>query len=243
MVAADWVVAFLDLEFEALTGVRVGGSRAGAGEATDAPLLRDHHDRPLIPGSSLKGSLRSAAERLLRSVDSALACDVVSDRCLAGLRGRDPSDEELEGLCWTCRLFGNPFSAGRAVVGDLVSATTQTVVRDGVAIDRKELKQAEGLKYDYEVAPPGTVFSGRIRIDDPDPGDVGIVVVLLDLVDQGVVTLGGGASRGLGRLRLRRPPSLSELRASSFVRGAKPEAKDVDSERQRFFQRIEERRR
>lgn len=243
MSPADWRIALLDLELEAVTGVRVGGARTSAGETTDAPLLRDHRHRPLIPGSSLKGSLRSAAERLLRPIKDGLTCDVIFDRCLKDVRGRDPTDDELERLCWTCRLFGNPFSAGRLLVEDLVSNTTQTVVRDGVAIDRKELKQATGLKYDYEVAPPGTVFAGRIRVDDPDPGDVGLVIVLLDLIDQGVVTLGGGASRGLGRLRLRRPPLLSELRASTFVRGAEPEARDIEAERQRFFARIEERER
>jgi CRISPR-associated protein Csm3 len=239
MTAADWIVAFLDLELEAVTGVRVGGARGG-GETTDAPLIRDHENRPLIPGSSLKGSLRSAGERLLRSIDAQLACDVVSARCLGDLRGREPTDEELETLlCWICRLFGNPFQAGRLVVGDLVADTDQTVVRDGVAIDRRELKQASGLKYDYEVVPPGTVFTGRIRIDDPEPGDIGLVLSLLDLVDQGIVTLGGGASRGLGRLRYHRPPALAELRASAFVRGAAPEIRDPELERQQFAARIE----
>lgn len=238
MTAAEWIVAFLDLELEAVTGVRVGGAR-GTGETTDDPLIRDHENRPLIPGSSLKGSLRSAAERLLRAIDAQLACDVVSARCLGDVQGRHPTDEELDGLCWTCRLFGNPFQAGRLVVGDLVAASDQTVVRDGVAIDRRELKQASGLKYDYEVVPPGTVFAGRIRIDDPEPGDIGLVLSLCDLVDQGIVTLGGGASRGLGRLRYHRPPALAELRASAFVRGAAPESRDPEPERQRFAARIE----
>ncbi len=36
--------------------------------ATNAPLLRGADGRPIIPGSSVKGALRSASERLLRSL-------------------------------------------------------------------------------------------------------------------------------------------------------------------------------
>lgn len=240
---AEWTVCFVDLELEAVTGVRVGAGRATAAEATDAPLLRDPENRPLIPGSSLKGSLRSAAERLLRPLGSGLACDVVADRCLADVRGREPSCEELKSLCSTCRLFGNPFLAGRLIVGDLVGESERTVVRDGVAIDRRELKQAGTFKYDYEVAAPGSRFSGRIRIDDPACYEVGLVLTLLDLVDQGLVTLGGGASRGLGRLRYGRPPQVSRLVASAFTRGTGPATVDPDGERRHFATWLEERRR
>lgn len=238
----EWTVCFVDLELETATGVRVGAGRATAAEATDAPLLRDPENRPLIPGSSLKGSLRSAAERLLRPLGSGLACDVVAARCLAGVRGREPSAEELESLCSTCRLFGNPFLAGRLIVGDLVGSVERTIVRDGVAIDRRELKQAGSLKYDYEVAAPGSHFGGRIRIDDPEPHEIGLVLTLLDLIDQGLVTLGGGASRGLGRVRYARPPQVTRLVASEFTRGMGPTAVDPDGERQRFAAWLKERR-
>ncbi len=46
--------------------------------ATDAPLLRGADGRPLIPGSSVKGALRSASERLLRALDQR-ACTVFGD--------------------------------------------------------------------------------------------------------------------------------------------------------------------
>lgn len=236
--AADWVVTFVDLELEAASGIRVGVGRAVAAEATDLPLLRDPLGRPLIPGSSLKGVLRSSAERLLRGVRDGLACDILSDdRCLGGKR--TVSDRDLEGLCWTCRLFGNPFKAGRLTVFDFVADRTETVVRDGVAIDRAELKAKDGFKYDYEVSPPGTVFRGRIRLDDPEPGDIGLLATVLDLVDAGLVTVGGGSSRGLGQLRYRIPPVFSQIRAASFVPGAAPAAVDLDRERAALAARLE----
>ncbi|MCC6222192.1 MAG: CRISPR-associated RAMP protein [Thermoleophilia bacterium] len=242
MGTADWTVCFVDLALEAVTGVRVGAARATAAEATDAPLLRDPQDRPLIPGSSLKGALRSAAEHLLRPLGSNLACDVVSDRCLQSVRGREPTGEELASLCSLCRLFGNPYRAGRLVLEDLVADDKRTIVRDGVAIDRRELKQAGSLKYDYEVAPPDSRFGGRIRIDDPDSYEIGLVLTLCDLVDRGLVTLGGGASRGLGRLRYCRPPQVTRLIASEFTRGTAPAAVEGEVERQHFAEWLEGRR-
>ncbi|WP_437600242.1 RAMP superfamily CRISPR-associated protein [Sorangium sp. So ce590] len=53
--------------------------------ATDAPVLRGADGRPLIPGSSVKGALRSASERLLRALGQR-ACTVFGDD-----RSSDPS--------------------------------------------------------------------------------------------------------------------------------------------------------
>lgn len=44
------------------------GSGTSLSTATDAPILRGADGRPLIPGSSVKGALRSVSERLLRAL-------------------------------------------------------------------------------------------------------------------------------------------------------------------------------
>ncbi|WP_437743778.1 RAMP superfamily CRISPR-associated protein [Sorangium sp. So ce1504] len=65
--------------------------------ATDAPVIRGADGRPLIPGSSVKGALRSASERLLRALGQR-SCVVFGDdrsadptlRCLTtDKEGRD----------------------------------------------------------------------------------------------------------------------------------------------------------
>lgn len=233
MVARDWQVCFFDLSFEATSGVRVGVGRAAGVEAgTDLPLLRDHEGHPVIPGSSFKGVLRSAGERLLRTVDPQV-CDPLRAPCVNATEELDPSVLE-ERLCRVCRLFGSQQRAGRIQVGDLVAREARTLVRDGVAIDRRELKAAEGLKYDYEVVAAGAAFTGRLRLDDPEDGEIGFVLTLVDLIDAGLVTVGGGASRGLGRLRLAAPPRVVRVRASTFAPGIPPETVDADEERRRF---------
>ena len=46
------------------TALHVGTGRA-VSPLTDSPILRDAADRPLIPGSSMKGAFRAAVERIV----------------------------------------------------------------------------------------------------------------------------------------------------------------------------------
>jgi CRISPR-associated protein Csm3 len=225
---ADWTVVLVDVAVETASPLRVGGER-GSSDTSDLPVLRDHRGRPYIPGSSLKGVLRSGAERILRGAGLG-ACDIIASPC-----GGPPGSaalEDLDALCRVCRLFGSPHLGARLFVGDLAAAgDVPTVVRDGVAIDRNELRVAGNLKYDYEVVSPGARFDGQLRLDDPAPGDVGLVLRLLDLLDAGVLTVGGGASRGLGRLRFPTPPAVRRLVASRWQPGAAPEPVDAGAAR------------
>ena len=50
----------------ARTGLRVGADRLIDDAASDLPVMRDARGLPYIPGSSFKGSLRSAVEAMLR---------------------------------------------------------------------------------------------------------------------------------------------------------------------------------
>lgn len=235
----DWVVVMVDVTFVAVSGVRVGTGSAGAGTATDAPIFRYPSGAVVLPGSSLKGVLRSGAESLLRAIDPRLACDITSDtdRCFAQSKQLPASG--ANSLCWPCRLFGNPLWAARLTIEDFLANDATTFVRDGVAIDRAELKAADHKKYDYEVVAQGTTFTGRLRLDDPAPEDIGFVDTLLALVDNGILTVGGGRSRGLGRLRLSHPPRWRTLSAVAVARGTmSPQDVDLVSARQALADRL-----
>ncbi|MER3452990.1 MAG: CRISPR-associated RAMP protein [Acidimicrobiia bacterium] len=228
----SWTVTLVDVAFETVTGLRVGGERSGA-STTDMPLLRWPDGRPYIPGSSLKGVLRSGAERILRSLGVTPAvCDVLVAPC-GGRLQKDVDPVPFEQLCWVCRTFGSPHAAGRLFVGELCpEGPVDTVVRDGVGIDRNELRAADNIKYDFEVVPPGARFSGRLRLDDGSDADVGLLCLLLDLIDAGLVGVGGGTTRGLGRMRYAAPPAVSRFDAAAFVAASPhPTAVDLDAAR------------
>jgi CRISPR-associated protein Csm3 len=218
--STGWVVTSLQLQLECVSGLRIAGPSDR--DDVDIPVHRDHRGLPIVPGSSLKGVLRSLAERVLRAKDEGFACDIISNPCGAG-----ETEFDLDRLCWCCRLFGSSHMAGRISVGDLVTDEAETVVRDGVGIDRNELKAAEKVKFDYEVVAPSTVFAGEMLVEDPEPGDIGLLLGLLDLIDMGVAGLGGGTSRGLGRVRLR-CAGAKRVRASSWSPGDDWETVSLD---------------
>ncbi len=176
-----------------------------------------------IPGSSVRGVLRSHAERLVRSIAAHQACDptrhsreregreaieqeegsTIRVSCLAGERDLDkkPLLELWQRSCYTCRLFGNTGLAARVKVGDWYpNGGLLTEVRYGVAIDRVTGAVAHG-PFQLETVTDGT-FEGRITLRNFTLGQVGLVgAALLDIAD-GLVALGHAKSRGLGRVAL-----------------------------------------
>lgn len=127
------------------TGLHVGSGYGS--ERTDATVMRDAWGNPFIPGSSLKGSLRSHVEQLVDGLasDAIRTCCLIEgdeQRCVTVNktwrerysawqeqldRGKTEADlvaflageHGEERLCDTCHLFGSPYSQSRLFVRDL----------------------------------------------------------------------------------------------------------------------------
>ena len=209
------------------TGLHVG---SGYGSPrTDATVVRDFWGRPYIPGSSFKGALRSAVERLIAGLAGAhvtscqltegckvcLTTDPDRQRVWQDLVDQRPVEDELvkllvdreKGLCDTCRLFGSHYSQARLYVSDLPLAEGQPAsdageIRHGVGIDRDTLTARERIKYDFEALPSQLRFVAELIVDRPSAVDLGLLALGLKELQLGFITLGGIRSRGLGRCRL-----------------------------------------
>ncbi len=77
------------------TALHIGGG-GGPARGTDSPVLRDGYDRPYIPGSSLKGALRAAVERILANLDGHTAC-----RLFVPLDPDEKASDTKNGVCLT----------------------------------------------------------------------------------------------------------------------------------------------
>ena len=100
----------------------------GEGQPNAVPLL-DSEGRLWLPGESLKGALRSQAERILRTVRQ--------PACMPDKSCDAPSEiAELDNVCLACCLFGVTGWGAPLQVGHFVSASVQTFTQDFVAIDR-----------------------------------------------------------------------------------------------------------
>lgn len=103
--------------------------------------------------------------------------------------------------CPVCRLFGSVFFKGRISIDDayLTAGTSESVEsRDGVGIDRLTGGAADGAKFELEVVSSGVSFDTEIVIRNFETYQLGMLLVgVTDLVD-GLIRIGSGGSRGLG---------------------------------------------
>jgi CRISPR-associated protein Csm3 len=214
------------------TGLHIGAGGSGDPLATDLPVVRDGSGRPYIPGSSLKGVLRSAAEALLHGApfagkpgEAALwACQMMSGApCITHdqvveLRdkkenepgretvdaGREVAEAVWNASCTVCRLFGSLAMASRVRFPDLplVGDLPGMELRNGVGIDRDKGLAADKVLYDFEAVPPGTSFRLTVILDNPEDSDAGLLLYLFHEMNEGNLALGGKTSRGLGQVRI-----------------------------------------
>jgi CRISPR-associated RAMP protein (TIGR02581 family) len=213
------------------TGLHIGAGGSGDPLATDAPVVRNAGNFPFIPGSSLKGVIRSAAESLLRGAEQARgsrgtlwSCDqvgnhgCVSHEAIKEIRdrhertesGRTEVDERAvaeeiwSASCPVCRLFGSLALASRVRFPDLplLGEAPLTEIRNGVGIDRDKELAASGVLYDFEAVPPETRFGLTVIADNADDWEVGLILFLFEELSNGSLAIGGKTSRGLGQVRV-----------------------------------------
>lgn len=184
---------------------------------------------PFIPGSSLKGVIRSYAEKICRSLrdDPVPVClpyvtpgkeqEGEGNQASCGLRiGQFLKSEDKDAIptsdvyrlsCPACRSFGSHYFVGRVATSDayLTESFKKTgkhllETRDGVAIDRLTGGPAGGAKYDLEVLTKGEFGTG-LEIRNFERWQLGLLGLVLRDMGEGLLRIGMGKSRGLGRIR------------------------------------------
>lgn len=178
---------------------------------------RDGEPQVYLPGSSLKGVLRSHAERIARTFGEAKACDPFtksadSERrtmfCGHRFERRRNRKETLDNptvykqSCPICRLFGSTWYGGRLATADAYAEgrVPGTEQRDGVGIDRFTGGAARGAKFELEVVTSGT-FVTTLHIRNFELWQLGLVGFLLQDLKDGLIRVGMGKSRGLGKVQ------------------------------------------
>lgn len=113
-----------------------------------------------LPGSSVKGALRTAASRVAQSYGFTSCGEVEPSRISA-------AHERTGGPCDVCRIFGWPNGEAALHVGDFKlvgSAATEVVAR--VALDDGTLTAERRKLYSMEHLPPGAEFEGEVRFSE-----------------------------------------------------------------------------
>lgn len=163
----------------------------------DAPCARTPTawgEVPVLPGSSLKGVVRSFCEKLLtaRGVRPPV-CDPAGQRPCRG--------ERYENVCAACRTFGGPRLAGRLWFADALpwragaSAAERTAAAAAVLFDRRRSPSRASV----EAVSAGT-FHTTLTLRNFAFWQLGLLGRALQALNDGTLALGSGRGRGLGRV-------------------------------------------
>lgn len=142
-----------------------------------------------IPGSSIKGVLRSVVETVLKAKNPAYACDPF-------INGSNPN-------CETCSLFGSTKRASVVEIKDLIPKSPVNLeARTGIGIDRDTGAVHPTGPFTFEIVPPSTEFPFEAYFENPANYQLGLFVVAIQALNVGIARIGGVKSRGLGEVEL-----------------------------------------
>ncbi len=222
----------LDVTVSAVTGLHIGGSAAGLEiGGVDNPVIKDPlTDKPYIPGSSLKGKLRSMAEWYFGLIKQhpkhktyqAYDCAELSQPCPTNTESKEY--QRWQAVYTVGRLFG---AASDDTKVRLTSGPSRLTVRDAYLTPESEeyLQRVLGEGVYTEVktenaldrvtseanprpierVPAGAEFDLTLIVDVYQAEDVELLrdlFTFLNLVEHS--SLGGGGSRGSGQIRFQK---------------------------------------
>ena len=187
---------------EVITGMHIGGSSAFAAiGAVDSPIVRDAATNlPMIPGSSLKGKMRTLLAKLYNT-------DIVDKP--------DKDDEKL------LRLFGSAekgnVRASRVLISDMVLSNAEDLRKKGIQ-NLTEVKFENSINRMTAVANPrqiersirGSEYDLNIMYEyyKTDDVDTDEIVEDIRILAEGMKLLqydylGGSGSRGYGKIKFK----------------------------------------
>jgi CRISPR/Cas system CSM-associated protein Csm3 (group 7 of RAMP superfamily) len=168
-----------------------------------------------IPGSSLKGVMRSHAERLLLSAEVKIT---PTFRRSSAFNQWSDGESVYAGTSPLGRTFGSLHLKGHVAVSDLlpgrfdpegsaerdlqITLANAVEQRNGVAIDRLLGSAATKALFDQELVVQGR-FDGQIVMRNVQLYQLALVLLVLRDLDEGYVQLGSGTTRGNGWVEAR----------------------------------------
>lgn len=182
----------IQFDLEVVTGMHIGGSSAfSAIGAVDSPVIRDAlTGHPIVPGSSLKGKLRTLLAR-------SFAGDIQK---MPEFKDDHPA---------VLRMFGSTSARSRLQFADAFVRNAEIMKAVGLTEVKSEnvIKRltSEAMPRQIERVNPGTIFAETIVYDVCDQEemleDLTLLAKAMKLLQMDY--LGGHGSRGSGRVSLK----------------------------------------
>ena len=193
--------------------IKTGAAAVSGPDMCFVKTYRNGEMQPYLPGSSLKGVLRSHSERIINTINDGKACMPFEENGSYKFCGKKieklekqkekklPKPDVYKMSCPVCRLFGSTSFVGRISISDAYTEKNKapSEQRDGVGIDRYTGGAVRGAKFDLEPVTGGT-FECSVYIRNFEIWQLGLIGCLLKDFKDGYIYLGSGKSRGLGKV-------------------------------------------
>lgn len=228
--------------------VKSGHASVSGPDMTPVRTFRNGQPQVFIPGSSLKGVFRSHIEKVVGSLRPHVACypfesndqerPIEKEIRLSDFREscggvftqhakryRDHletiTDRVYAASCPVCRLFGSTGFIGRIAIGDAYLVSQEVKERrDGVGIDRLTGGASHGAKFEMEVVSTGVTFATDIHLRNFEIWQLGMLFVILQDLEDQLIHIGSGRSRGLGKIKATISEQATDGRPGGFVTSA-----------------------
>ena len=202
----------IDLQIHiSFTSPFIIGSGFGIAGIIDSATIKDNNNIVFIPGSSVKGRIRSEFKKVLESLGEPTCNSIIANRpevC---------KSDDIKDACAMCRIFGSEFHEGRLFFEDAVMDSKtlelfsrivknrslpvlQSSIRTGTRLDRYRRTVDEGALFTFEGVNPQVAFtsfiSGSSYVSDDEYS-------LFKGTIEAITHFGGNKARGMGRCNIR----------------------------------------
>jgi len=191
-------------QIKAISPVHIGSGRIELTDNKSNPLRKMHtrcNGRTIIPGSSLKGCIRSIVEAISAScvpITGARYYQLPEGAATCGIR--DKKERKDRELCVACRMFGSMGYLGKvrfsdAVLRDGLRTATASIPPLYSARDREDTyldrdRKVKGRKFymhgqsaiggtPIEICPVGSVLDFTISFDNLTKAELGLLLVAM----------------------------------------------------------------
>lgn len=206
---------FLELEVEyiAKSALAIHAGKETAFEATEAPVIKVG-GKPVIPGSSIKGSLRSTLEAFLagESISVCLPLSAIPnsvrkedhEKYVKEIGRKMPCT--VDKPCPICQIFGTAAGkqglSGSTIFADAVPVSEVNLIeRTHVALTRDTKSQAGGKLMTFQAVDAGAKFRGTIRVINSVEWQIGALLQAIETLQS--LGMGSKKTAGYGELTIK----------------------------------------
>jgi len=200
----------VDVQYTTRSCLAIHAGKSAGYSIVDQPIMKIG-GVPVIPGSSIKGALRSTTESIMSEsgidvcIPGASIPKTVKQRGQSrdyakGLGRLPPCDYSRDNTCCpVCDLFGAASLSGRAMFLDArPESEIVPIKRTHVAIRRDTNAQSDGSLMELEAVDEGEVFLGTIRIVNAEDWQIGAILRALEVLK--LIGIGAKKTAGYGEI-------------------------------------------